>query len=230
MPWYEVDQRLIDTAIPEGSPVPNDGFGYGIVNLAKAVNRSAYPVSASAPNPVYARFQSWLTTPNGQAFTQQYGLPAQATRPSAAHSATAPAPGRSAGGRGGLPVGAILVIVLAVLAVLGVAGGAVAALVLRSRRRRTRGAQGSRAVTGRASLPSVYPDHGGGGSSWPFWGNNQGRGPDAYSGGLTSYGPPTGRHPAAGYQSQAGFQGHAGSPPAGYPAGDSPYDPRTGWD
>jgi type VII secretion-associated serine protease mycosin len=67
MPWYEVDQRLIDTAIPAGRPVPNDGYGYGIVDLARAVNASAYPVRASAPDPVYARFTAWLATPRGRA-------------------------------------------------------------------------------------------------------------------------------------------------------------------
>ena len=67
MPWYEVDQRLIDTAIPVSRPVPNDGYGYGIVDLARAVNASAYPVRATAPDPVYARFKAWLATPQGRA-------------------------------------------------------------------------------------------------------------------------------------------------------------------
>jgi subtilisin family serine protease len=63
MPWYEVDQRLIDTATPAGRPVPNAGYGYGIVNLARAVNASAYPVRASAPDPALATFRAWLATP-----------------------------------------------------------------------------------------------------------------------------------------------------------------------
>jgi subtilisin family serine protease len=62
MPWYEVDQRLTATATPAGRPVPNTGYGYGIVNLARAVNASAYPVRASDPNPVYARFRAWLAS------------------------------------------------------------------------------------------------------------------------------------------------------------------------
>ena len=57
MPWYEVDQRLTGTATPAGRPVPNTGYGYGIVNLARAVNASAYPVRASAPDPVYASYR-----------------------------------------------------------------------------------------------------------------------------------------------------------------------------
>ena len=43
MPWYQVDQRLIGTAIPEGTSVPNDGYGYGIIDPARAVNASAFP-------------------------------------------------------------------------------------------------------------------------------------------------------------------------------------------
>ena len=88
MPWYEVDQRLIDTATPAGRPVPNTGYGYGIVNLARAVNASAYPVRASGPNPVYASFRAWLATPAGRAAAARYGLagpdPAAAPGPSPA--------------------------------------------------------------------------------------------------------------------------------------------------
>jgi subtilisin family serine protease len=65
MPWYQVDQRLIDTATPAGRRVPDTGYGYGIVNLARAVNASAYPVPASAPNPVHASFSRWLATSAG---------------------------------------------------------------------------------------------------------------------------------------------------------------------
>jgi subtilisin family serine protease len=38
MPWYQVVQRLTGTATPAGRPVPNQGFGYGIINPARAVN------------------------------------------------------------------------------------------------------------------------------------------------------------------------------------------------
>ena len=75
MPWYQVDQRLIDTAIREGTPVPNDGYGYGIIDPARAVNASAYPVAASAPDPVYTKFRAWLATPAGISFAQANGLP-----------------------------------------------------------------------------------------------------------------------------------------------------------
>jgi subtilisin family serine protease len=67
MPWYEVDQRLTATATPAGRHVPNTGYGYGIVNLARAVNAAACPVRATDPNPVYARFRAWLASPAGRA-------------------------------------------------------------------------------------------------------------------------------------------------------------------
>jgi type VII secretion-associated serine protease mycosin len=75
MPWYQVDQRLIDTAIRDGTPVPNDGYGYGIIDPARAVNASAYPVAEAAPDPVYAKFRAWLATPAGISFAQANGLP-----------------------------------------------------------------------------------------------------------------------------------------------------------
>ena len=77
MPWYQVDQRLTGTATPAGHPVPNQGYGYGIVNPARAVNAAAYPVPASAPNPVYAKFTRWLATPAGRAAAARYGLGAR---------------------------------------------------------------------------------------------------------------------------------------------------------
>lgn len=86
LPWYEVDRRLIATASPAGRPVPNDGYGYGIVNPVRAVNASAYPVRASAPDPVLARYQAWLATPAGQAVASRYRL----TRPDPAAAAASP--------------------------------------------------------------------------------------------------------------------------------------------
>jgi hypothetical protein len=61
MPWYQVDQRIIDTAAPMGNPVPNDAFGSGIVDPARAVNATAYPVGSAGLDPVYTRFKAWLT-------------------------------------------------------------------------------------------------------------------------------------------------------------------------
>lgn len=59
MPWYTVVQRLINTAIPSG-PVPNDGTGYGIIDIHRALDVTGHPVAANAPNPVYARYQAYL--------------------------------------------------------------------------------------------------------------------------------------------------------------------------
>jgi hypothetical protein len=95
MPWYRVDQRLTGTATPVGHPVPNQGFGYGIVNPARAVNAAAYPVPASAPNPVFAKFTRWLATPAGRAAAARYGLGARepvtpAARPARGDSGAMP--------------------------------------------------------------------------------------------------------------------------------------------
>ena len=84
MPWYRVIQRLTGTALPEGGHVPNDSFGYGILRLSQAVNASAYPVPASAPNPVYAKYRAWLATPQGRSVSRQLGAspsPAAAASP-----------------------------------------------------------------------------------------------------------------------------------------------------
>jgi hypothetical protein len=105
MPWYQVDQRLTGTATPAGHPVPDDGYGYGygIVNLARAVNASAYPVRASAPDPVLARYRAWLATPAGRTVAARYRL----ARPGPAASAAAGAPSPGHGLRLRLPLGEI---------------------------------------------------------------------------------------------------------------------------
>jgi hypothetical protein len=103
LPWYQVDQRLTGTATPAGHPVPGDGYGYGIVNLARAVNASAYPVGASAPDPVLARYRAWLATPAGRTVAARYRL----TRPGPAASAAAGAPSPGHRLRLRLPLGEI---------------------------------------------------------------------------------------------------------------------------
>jgi subtilisin family serine protease len=120
MPWYQVIQRLTGTALPEGGHVPNDSFGYGILRLSHAVNAAAYPVPASAPNPVYARYRAWLATPQGRAVSRRLSRPA--SRPAAA----APAAG---GGGSAAPV------LMAVLVPLAAAGAVALALALRMRGR-----------------------------------------------------------------------------------------------
>lgn len=60
MPWYQVDQRLIGTAIRvNNTPVPSNGYGYGIINPGAAVDAAKYPVAASSPNPPYTRYLAW---------------------------------------------------------------------------------------------------------------------------------------------------------------------------
>jgi subtilisin family serine protease len=52
MPWYQVDQRLTGTATPAGHPVRDDGYGYGIVNLARAVNPTgSWPATGPGSRP-----------------------------------------------------------------------------------------------------------------------------------------------------------------------------------
>ena len=75
MPWYQVIQRVTGTALTEGGQVPNDSFGYGIFRLSYAINATAHPVAASAPNPVRARYLSWLATPQGRSAARQDSPP-----------------------------------------------------------------------------------------------------------------------------------------------------------
>jgi membrane-anchored mycosin MYCP len=133
MPWYQVVQRLIGTAIHEGSPVPNDGYGYGIINVAKAVNASAFPVSASAPNPVYARYQAWLASSAGQSWAKANGVrvPASAgPRPSAKTVRSTSAAAKPTAGSGG--AGTLIIVLVVIVVVL-------AAAALAFVRRRLRG-------------------------------------------------------------------------------------------
>jgi membrane-anchored mycosin MYCP len=115
MPWYQVVQRIINTALPEGSQVPNDSFGYGIVRIAGAVNASTHQVAASAPNPVYAAFRQWLVTPQGSQFTaaaRRRPHPARSS-PVAARSSPAVAANSSSGGPAGLAAVIAAVVVVA---------------------------------------------------------------------------------------------------------------------
>ena len=115
MPWYQVVQRVTGTALTEGGQVPNESFGYGIFRLSHAINATTAPVPASAPNPVYARYQSWLATTQGQAVSRRLA----GSQPSDTPAATA--------GHGGSSTLALL----AILAVLIAAGASAAAVVYR---------------------------------------------------------------------------------------------------
>jgi subtilisin family serine protease len=137
MPWYQVVQRVTATALQEGGQVPNDSFGYGIFRLSHAVDVTAYPVPASAPNPVYAKYRAWLATPQGRSVSRQLARPAPpktASRPS--------------------PAGPSPVILIAVLAlVTGAVVGAALAVRLKhtpAPRRNTR-----RRAPSRAAFPDL---------------------------------------------------------------------------
>ncbi|HEY2263380.1 MAG TPA: S8 family serine peptidase [Streptosporangiaceae bacterium] len=138
MPWYQVDQRLTGTATPAGHPVRDDGYGYGIVNLARAVNASAYPVRASAPDRVLARYRAWLATPAGRTAAARYQL----ARPGQDARAASGVPSPAGGLRLRLPVGEIVatgaaaacVFVAVLLAVLWFTGRSARAAPARRRR------------------------------------------------------------------------------------------------
>jgi len=127
MPWYQVVQRIINTALPKGGTVPNDSFGYGIMRIPGALNAARYKVPADDPNPVYEAYQQWLATPAGQQFAHPTSGRA-GPRASRSSPAAAPAP---AGGSSGVPA-----VLIAVLAVVVVAGVAVSVIATRRRRGR----------------------------------------------------------------------------------------------
>ena len=227
MPWYQVDQRLIDTALAAGRPVPNNAFGYGIVDLAKAVNASAYPVSATGPNPVYASFKAWLATPDGRSFAAQNGTASQKPRPAATARPVprAAAAVRQAGRRSPV-LGRIVLIAVALAAV-----GAFAVLQVRARSRPRSPATGNRrrgAVYDWRTLPPRYEndpadderpfaDQEGYGPLWRY-GAPQGYGRDYDPGPDPGYGPGYGPDPGPGYGPDRRL-------PWGFPD-DAPHD---GW-
>jgi type VII secretion-associated serine protease mycosin len=130
MPWYQVDQRIIDTAIAV-KPVPNDGYGYGIMDVSRAVNTSAYPVSTSSPNPPYTRYLAWLKSPDGQSWAKANGVTAPSSGSSAGGSGPSAGAAPSATAKSGSGGSATLII--AVVVVIVVLAGIVLALVARSR-------------------------------------------------------------------------------------------------
>jgi subtilisin family serine protease len=140
LPWYQVVQRLIGTAIHIDTPVPNNAYGYGVIDLAKAVNAAKFPVIAASPNPVYARYLSWLRSSSGRAWAKANGVKVASATPSpksakAASTGKAAAPATSSGGLSTLLIVVIVVVVVLIAAV-------VIALILRSRNRSRRGPRG----------------------------------------------------------------------------------------
>jgi len=175
MPWYQVDQRLTGTATPAGRPVPNHGYGYGIVNPARAVNASAYPVPASAPNPVYAKFTRWLATPAGRAAAARYGLGARdqaapAARPARSGSVRMP------------PITMREIVITAVAAVCAFVTALVFVLRMSARRRRltamaAASPQDRRRRRWEEKAWSFGPDEGGDYGGSPGYGRPPGYGP-----------------------------------------------------
>ena len=132
MPWYRVVQRLTGTALQEGGQVPNDSFGYGIFRLSHAIDATAYPVPASAPNPVYAKYQAWLATPQGRSVSGQLDA------------------STAAGKGGGGSATRALVVVMALLAVAGAA-----LLLTRNRRFAVPGRRALRAEPSETAFPAA---------------------------------------------------------------------------
>jgi hypothetical protein len=112
MPWYQVIQRVTGTARAAGGHVPNDSFGYGLFRLSEAVNAAAYPVPASAPNPVYAKYRAWLATPQGRSVSRQ--LSASSSKQPGASTASKDDSGPS-------PLIALTAMLVLVVAAVGVA-------------------------------------------------------------------------------------------------------------
>lgn len=164
MPWYQVDQRIIGTAIGV-KPVPNDGYGYGIMDVAKAVNASQFPVPSSAPNPPYARYLAWLKSANGQIWAKQNGVTVPSSGSPGSHAGAAPS--ATAKSSSGSPVGLIIIVVIVILVLAGI----VLALVRRSRSRSRSGrgpggpgGPGASGAPGGGNPPNAYappPQQGG---------------------------------------------------------------------
>jgi subtilisin family serine protease len=147
MPWQQVIQRLIGTALPVGGQVPNTSFGYGIVRLDRAVNAAAFPVPASTPDPVYARYQAWLATPQGQTISRRLaGIPSTRAaptatgQPAAAVSSSAVSP---PAGSGGSSTGTVILVLVVLFILVAVGGVATTTARDRSQQRRSRHRDGN---------------------------------------------------------------------------------------
>jgi membrane-anchored mycosin MYCP len=257
MPWYQVDQRIIDTAIPAGHPVPNEAFGYGIVDLAKAVNASAYPVSATSPNPVYAEFKAWLASPAGQAFAAQNGIARPSPGP-ASFTPAAPVAPAAGHARGSNPL--LGRIALVAVAVAAVGAFTVLQIMARSRRRRAPRVRSrrSRAVYDWRTLPPQYDDderdelpfadHDSYGPLWRYGsphgfgrdygpgrssgygpGYTSGQGPGYTSGHDSGYGSSSGHSSAYGSGHDPGYGSSPGQGPSARLPWDAPEDAARDW-
>jgi len=188
MPARQVVQRLIDTAVPLGPPVPNDLTGYGLVDIHRALDVSTYPVAATAPNPPYAAFDRWRAS-YGARQSGPAGPSASRSNPAAAGSS-----GSSEGGNG------IPIVIIAAFAVVAILMGIVLYAARRGRNRR-------RATLVGPPYPGPpYPGQ-------PHPGTRPYPGP--YPGQTPPYpgaGPHPGAAPPPGYRPPPGQPGH-GPPP-----------------
>jgi subtilisin family serine protease len=196
MPWYQVDQRIIGTAIRiNGLKMPNDGYGYGIANVAKAVDASKFPVASSSPNPPYTRYLAWLKTSDGQAWAKENGVtvPSSGSSRAAAGSGAAPT-ATAAAPTGTASSGSSTVIIVLVVVIVVVVAAIVIALVARSRKRSRPGAYPP-------GTPGTYPS----GGQYPPGppGGQYPPPPGPYPPGPGSYPPPSsGSYPPGGDQQQ----------------------------
>ncbi len=125
--WFQVVQDVIGTALPQGGRAPNDSAGFGIVRLSHLVDPAAFPVPASTPNPVYARYLAWLASPQGRAAT---------SAPAPRH----PAAAASSAARKTFSIGTAVLVEAVILVLVAAAVLLVAATRRpRGRRRRIRG-------------------------------------------------------------------------------------------
>ncbi len=201
MPARTVVQRLINTTVPLGHPVPNDSTGYGLIDIFRALDVHAYPVAASAPNPPFAALDQWLASPAGR----QAGA---ATGPPSLPPAS-PVAGPAGASGGGIAPVAIIVAIVALLLVAAV----VALVVYVARRgRRGHGVPYSGARYRRQQYPGPQPPYPGGGPA-------AGAGPTGQSG----HGPPPGYFPAQPPSRPPGYGAYPGHVPPG------PQQPNPGY-
>ena len=141
-----VVQRLINTTVQLGQPVPNDSTGYGLIDIYRALNVRGYPVAATAPNPPFTAFTQWLASPDGR----QAAVP---TGPPSLPPASSPA--GSAGSSGAALIGIVVVVVALLLVGLVVV---IALLARRTRRGKRRPSSGG-PYLGQPSYPGQPPHY-----------------------------------------------------------------------
>jgi subtilisin family serine protease len=127
-----VINRIIKTATPAGGSVPNDTYGYGIINAYKALTATVPKVSANPLGSLVSggSSSSPSTAPSGQSSTASAPGSPTADSSAPAQSSSPPPAASSADGSSGLGAGAWVGIAAIVL----VAAGLIAWLLSRNRR------------------------------------------------------------------------------------------------